>query len=92
MAVRLLRWLATPDAPAAATLYEALHRHVQEDGWVDRARLDIFAGDIDALARIPVQATGTEFQCRVWAALQTIPPGTQSFVDEFVLALARVSV
>jgi hypothetical protein len=45
MAVRLLRWLATEDGPAAATLYDAVHRHVHHDGWVDRARLDIFAGD-----------------------------------------------
>lgn len=45
MAVRLLRWLSTDDGPAPATLYEAVHRHVQQDGWVDRARLDVFAGD-----------------------------------------------
>jgi hypothetical protein len=46
MAVRLLRWLATPDEQDA-TLYDALHRQVRDDGWVDRARLDIFAGDAD---------------------------------------------
>jgi hypothetical protein len=49
MAVRLLRWLATADGPAPTTLLDALHRHVREDGWVDRARLDLFAGDPDAL-------------------------------------------
>lgn len=47
MAVRLLRWLSTPDGQPPATLLEALHRHVREDGWVDRARLDVFAGDPD---------------------------------------------
>ncbi|GAA0398745.1 BREX-2 system phosphatase PglZ [Micromonospora gifhornensis] len=47
MAVRLLRWLGTVDAAAPATLLEALHRQVQQDGWVDRARLDVFAGDPD---------------------------------------------
>jgi hypothetical protein len=47
MAVRLLRWLATPDNHQPATLFEALHREVHEDGWVDRARLNIFAGDTD---------------------------------------------
>jgi hypothetical protein len=47
MAVRLLRWLATPDTHPPATLYDALHREVHEDGWVDRARLDIFSGDTD---------------------------------------------
>jgi hypothetical protein len=47
MAVRLLRWLATTEPPAPATLYDALHRQVRYDGWVDRGRLDLFAGDTD---------------------------------------------
>ncbi|MEV0216788.1 BREX-2 system phosphatase PglZ [Micromonospora sp. NPDC050695] len=47
MAVRLLRWLHTTDGPAPATLLDALHRQVRQDGWVDRARLDVFAGDPD---------------------------------------------
>ncbi|MDT5026387.1 MAG: hypothetical protein QOE61_2813, partial [Micromonosporaceae bacterium] len=48
MAVRLLRWLSTADSAAPATLLEALHRQVRDDAWVDRARLDIFAGSTDA--------------------------------------------
>lgn len=36
MAVRLLRWLHTDDGPAPATLLDALHRQVRQDGWVDR--------------------------------------------------------
>ncbi|HEX5543373.1 MAG TPA: BREX-2 system phosphatase PglZ [Micromonospora sp.] len=47
MAVRLLRWLATVDDTAPVTLLDALHRQVRHDGWVDRARLDLFAGDPD---------------------------------------------
>ncbi|MET7970520.1 BREX-2 system phosphatase PglZ [Micromonospora sp. NPDC005305] len=47
MAVRLLRWLHTTDGPAPVTLLDALHRQVRQDGWVDRARLDVFAGDPD---------------------------------------------
>lgn len=47
MAVRLLRWLATPDGPPPGTLQDALHRQVRDDGWADRARLDVFAGDPD---------------------------------------------
>ncbi len=47
MAVRLLRWLSTVDEPPPATLHDALLRQVRVDGWVDRARLDIFAGDPD---------------------------------------------
>ncbi|WP_406272338.1 BREX-2 system phosphatase PglZ [Nocardia sp. NBC_00881] len=47
MAVRLLRWLSTPEPAAPQTLLEAVWRHVREDGWVDRARLDLFVGDTD---------------------------------------------
>jgi hypothetical protein len=47
MAVRLLRWLSTVDNADPATLYDALQRQVRVDGWVDRARLDVFAGDPD---------------------------------------------
>ncbi|MBX7265845.1 BREX-2 system phosphatase PglZ [Micromonospora sp. Llam7] len=47
MALRLLRWLSIPETGAPATLLDALHRQVRQDGWVDRARLDIFAGDPD---------------------------------------------
>jgi len=47
MAVRLLRWLSTPDSPDPVTLLEALHRQVREDAWIDRARLDLFAGVTD---------------------------------------------
>ena len=34
-----------------------------------------FAGDLGALDPIAVDAGGTPFQSRVWAALRTIPPG-----------------
>ncbi len=47
MAVRLLRWLSEADSAAPATLLAALDRQVTTDGWVDRARLDVFAGDVD---------------------------------------------
>lgn len=47
MAVRLLRWLSTSDSAPPATLLDALHRQVRQDAWVDRARLDVFAGVTD---------------------------------------------
>ncbi|SCL29742.1 PglZ domain [Micromonospora nigra] len=47
MAVRLLRWLAIGDGRGPATMLAAVHRQVRDDGWVDRARLDVFAGDVD---------------------------------------------
>jgi methylated-DNA-[protein]-cysteine S-methyltransferase len=34
-----------------------------------------FAGDLDALSKLPVMMNGTEFQRRVWSALRRIPPG-----------------
>ena len=55
MAVRLLRWLSTVDESTPGTLYEALLRQVRVDGWVDRARLDIFAGDPDPQVAEPYQ-------------------------------------
>src|SRR5581483_7269904 len=36
---------------------------------------DYFAGDIRALERVPVATVGTDFQQKVWAALQRIPAG-----------------
>ena len=47
MATRLLRWLATADREPPRTLAEAVSRYVTEDGWVDRARLRVWAGDPD---------------------------------------------
>ena len=47
MAVRLLRWLSTKDSGTPLTLLDAVHRQVRDDAWVDRARLDIFAGSTD---------------------------------------------
>jgi methylated-DNA-[protein]-cysteine S-methyltransferase len=35
-----------------------------------------FAGDLQALAALPVEPGGTEFQRAVWQALRDIPPGT----------------
>lgn len=34
-----------------------------------------FDGELDALARLPVVMHGSDFQRRVWSALQDIPPG-----------------
>jgi hypothetical protein len=44
MAVRLLRWFAAPSAPTI-TIGDATARQVRDDGWVDRARADVWAGD-----------------------------------------------
>ncbi|MEV6602416.1 BREX-2 system phosphatase PglZ [Actinoplanes sp. NPDC051346] len=47
MALRMLRWLAVAETPPPGTPLDAVNRHVRVDGWVDRARLDLFAGDVD---------------------------------------------
>jgi hypothetical protein len=56
MSVRLLRWLSEPDTPAPGTLAQAVARQVSADGWVDRARLDVWAGDPDAYVASAYQA------------------------------------
>jgi O-6-methylguanine DNA methyltransferase len=43
---------------------------------IARAIRAYFAGKLDALASIPVEPEGTDFQKRVWRALQRIAPGT----------------
>jgi O-6-methylguanine DNA methyltransferase len=41
-----------------------------------------FAGDVAAISRLPVEASGTSFQHKVWDALRRIPPGaTASYTD-----------
>ena len=46
-----------------------------------------FAGARDALARVPVDPGGTEFQRRVWAALVRIPPGRTLSYRELAAAI-----
>jgi PglZ domain len=45
MAMRLARWLAVPAGEPPATIADAVARQVRDDGWVDRARADVWAGD-----------------------------------------------
>jgi hypothetical protein len=47
MAMRLLRWLVMAERAEPVNLAEAVAQHATEDGWVDRARLDVWAGDSD---------------------------------------------
>lgn len=46
MAVRLVRWLTTPDAPATC-LRQALQRQLNQDAWVDWALADVWTGSSD---------------------------------------------
>ena len=63
-------------------------RFVEAAGWRrdDEQLADVlteyFGGDVDAIAAVRVDARGTTFQQRVWAALRRIPVGeTASYVD-----------
>lgn len=47
MAVRLMRWLVTPDPSAPGRLADALSRQMVADAWVDRAIADVSAGSND---------------------------------------------
>jgi len=41
-----------------------------------RAVLAYFAGQLEAISKLPVARSGTEFQNQVWTALRQIPGGT----------------
>lgn len=48
MALRALRWLVGGRGGAPSTIVQAADRHVFQDAWVDRARMDVWRGDDDA--------------------------------------------
>src|SRR5262249_26146320 len=49
---------------------------VEDPAGVSTPPRRFFAGDLDALASIPVRLHGTEFQRRAWEALRRIPVGS----------------
>ena len=54
------------------------------------ARLcEYLAGDLDALARMPVDPGGTPFQQQVWRALRDVPSGTTRSYAEIAAAIGR---
>ena len=48
-----------------------------------------FAGDIDALDEIPIEAEGTEFQRAVWDAIREIPAGRTASYQEIARTVGR---
>lgn len=48
-----------------------------------------FAGDLDALDSLQVDAGGTQFQRQVWAALRTIPVGRTASYSDIARAIAH---
>lgn len=64
-----------------ATRYRPLELHPRSDpeGFSTLVRA-YFAGQLDVLGAIPVDAGGTAFQDEVWSAMRAIPPGqTRSY-------------
>ncbi len=57
-------------------------------GFTARARA-YFAGDLRALADVPVDGGGTPFQARVWAALREIPPGETTTYSAIAARIGR---
>jgi len=51
-------------------------RRLGSDNVAASALRAYFAGELDALSTVPVDAGGTAFQRRVWHELRTIPPGS----------------
>jgi methylated-DNA-[protein]-cysteine S-methyltransferase len=58
-------------------------------GATGRALAAYFAGDLDALAAVPVKTAGTAFQRDVWDALRTIPAGTTTSYGKLAAKLGR---
>lgn len=50
---------------------------------------DYFSGDLAAIEELPVAAEGTQFQCRVWAALRTIPAGATLTYQQLAARIGR---
>jgi PglZ domain len=94
MAIRLLRWLATPDSAPPLTLAEAVARYVTSDGWVDRARRAVWAGDPDPYlasayrdlhAAVDTRCTAHDQQFAALFAQVTsanTPPGSMLLVED----------
>lgn len=48
-----------------------------------------FAGDVDALDEIPIEADGTDFQRAVWDAIREIPAGRTASYQEIARSVGR---
>ena len=51
-------------------------REASVESAAKRAVLAYFAGQLEAISKLPVARSGTEFQNQVWTALRQIPGGT----------------
>jgi methylated-DNA-[protein]-cysteine S-methyltransferase len=63
---------------------------VDDLGPITEAFTAYFAGDVQALDRIPIRVQGGPFQEQVWAALRQIPPGQPTTYQELARHLGGV--
>jgi len=62
-------------------------RAAADPGGVVNRLAAYFAGSVDALCHIPVDAGGSPFQRRVWRALRAVPPGRTVSYGELARAV-----
>jgi methylated-DNA-[protein]-cysteine S-methyltransferase len=68
--------------PRMDRLLERTLMPARNPGGLSAALERYFAGDLGAIEGLPLVMEGTDFQCRVWRALQEIPCGeTRSYGD-----------
>jgi len=64
-------------------------REAPEESAAKRAVLAYFAGRLDAIARLRVATSGSEFQNQVWSALRRIPSGQTLSYGALAKAIGR---
>jgi methylated-DNA-[protein]-cysteine S-methyltransferase len=64
-------------------------RRVTDPSGLSSALRAYFAGQLDALAALPVGAAGSEFQRRVWSALREIPCGQTCSYSELARRIGQ---
>jgi len=68
---------------------DATPRPASDPGGYGARLRDYLDGDLDALARAPVDTSGTPFQEQVWRALRDVPSGTTRSYAEIAAAIGR---
>jgi methylated-DNA-[protein]-cysteine S-methyltransferase len=67
----------------------ARQRETTADSSAGRALRDYFAGELDAITRLPTATNGTPFQRTVWDALRGIPAGETVTYHALALQIGR---
>src|SRR5262245_5986668 len=91
--LRGVEW-SDDDAQTLASLRRRYGAHVtfeprQDPSGLTTAINNYFAGDLQAIDRLPVKAVGTAFQEAVWRSLRDIPCGTTLSYSELARRIGR---